>query len=176
MPRRPSSPPPPPITSPQELFAYSAEHLTYEVGMLFGAIESRYATLQSPEESLMQFFQNARVEAFGNHFRNLVVFLFPDDYPLMADDVAAHHFVTTADPIGRWKDQRGPLSATLRSAKTRADKEMAHLTVRRLARSHPDKPWDVVALGEEIRTLLKAFVAIADPACLSDSVGKAIPD
>jgi hypothetical protein len=53
---------------------------------------------------------------------------------------------------------------------------MAHVTIRRLASGHPEKPWDIVSLGNELRVLLRTFIGAADPSRLSPAVAKAIPD
>lgn len=138
--------------------------------MFFGAISS----LQSaPWPS--GFLKNAQVEAFANHLRNLIVFLYPEAYLLKPDDVAAHHFIETQDPYDYWISLRGPITRTLKSAKNRADKEMAHLTLQRRADGDPRKPWNAPALGEEIRKLLREFVRVADPTRLGPRVETAIP-
>jgi len=187
--------PNPPITDPRELRAYSDEHVAYELRMFFGAVAARNkligASRSTPIRSsatttssvlmssslvpAFDFANNARIEAFANHLRNLVTFLYPDTYPLKQDDVAAHHFLPGADPYSRWLAQRLALSSTLQAAKIRADKEMAHLTNKRIAGTVTEKEWDMVPLAEEIRSLFKTFVRAADPARLGSDVSAAIP-
>ena len=173
--QRARSLPPAPLSDPTRLAAYSAEHLAYEVRVLFLAIGSGRATLGSNHQSLLVFLKNARVEAFANHLRNLVCFLYPDQFTVMRDDVCAHHFIDAADALQAWTSARGALSDTLRNAKARADKEMAHLTTQRLEPSDAGRDWDMIALGDEVRTVLKAFVAAADTRRLSPTVNQAIP-
>ena len=180
--------PPPPLTDPAELVAYSDEHLVYEIQMFLGARQSygymgliertdessSFTTTRS--HSIMggmvtsKFEHNARVEAFVLHLRNLVAFLFPDAYTPYSDDVVAHHFLSDVDPYSAWLAVRPPLSNTLRDAKTRADKELAHLTSKRVPGSTKNKSWNTGPLIAEVRPLLDTFVTAADPKCLAPSV------
>ena len=96
------APPPPPILDPAGLCSYSDEHLAYELRMLFGALadasvplgrlrpvpSSDLTTTSTPVitstfvAGTSDFQSNARIEAFANHLRNLIVFLYPDEYAL----------------------------------------------------------------------------------------------
>lgn len=167
-------PPRPPITQPHRLKKYADEHLAYEVSMFFRAILTRNLAIQG-HPGTIGFVKNACVEAFVNHFRNLAVFLYPDAYRLSGDDVAAHHFLAHRAAYATWVKVRPSLSRTLKAAKQRADKEFAHLTSRRISGARPFKAWAVVSLGDEIRAILKVFVANADPARLGTIVGQQIP-
>ena len=125
---------------------------------------------------MSEFRSNSRIEAFANHLRNLIVFLYPDEYPLKKDDVAAHHFVSAQDGYTRWLARRPPLSSSLRAAKVRADKELAHLTVKRISGTPPSKAWPMKALAEEIRQVFGVFISVADPNRVGDRVCQAVPD
>lgn len=159
-------PPRPPISQPDRLKRYSDEHLAYEMKMLFRAVRARPTS---------RFFNNARIEAFANHARNLIVFLYPDLFSLMPDDVAAHHFLASSAPFAEWRRIRPPLVPVLRRAKVRADKELAHLTARRIAGRRPQKAWDMVGIARALRSILQVFVSRADPARLGAAVAAAIP-
>jgi hypothetical protein len=180
---------PPPIANAAELQTYSAEHLVYELQMLFGAVRAAtndpwsFATqsndltttngpvLQSAWVGMEPWFQkNSRIEAFATHLRNLITFLFPDEYPLKPDDVAAHHFISAPDPLQAWLAARPALSVSLRDAKVRADKELAHLTTRRIAGAPDQKAWPIAALATELASILKIFVTAADPSRLAPEV------
>jgi hypothetical protein len=116
------------------------------------------------------FLHNSVVEAFAGHLRNLLMFLYPDVYPPRPDDVLAHHFLAGPSPRDRWLKVRPRLSPQLRRAKDRADKEIAHLTSKRIAGSRAAKDWRFVELGSELRSLIEIFVREADPARLGSSV------
>lgn len=181
---------PPPLTEPHDLLSYSSEHIAYELQMFFGAVTSRdhveryspdspYSTTRSYFLSSIlpksHFARNARIEVFILHLRNLIAFLYPDIYPPRRDDVAAHHFLPDPCDLGKWVGTRLPLSPTLEAAKSRADKELAHLTTKRIAGSERTKEWRMVPLAEEIRVLLLAFVSAADSTKLAASVSEAVP-
>ncbi|NNM34593.1 MAG: hypothetical protein HKO53_16050 [Gemmatimonadetes bacterium] len=135
------------MTNPADLPAYSNEHLDYEVRMFYGAVSKLlpavparakgYSTTTTTAQPVIQgswtskFHSNARIEALVLHYRNLVMFLFPDEYAVYGDDVFAPHFVAGSDPWGTWIRARSPLLPDLKSWKTRADKELAHLTIQR---------------------------------------------
>lgn len=65
---------------------------------------------------------------------------------------------------------RPAVSQALRSAKKRADRELAHLTADRVAGVRPQKAWLVPPLERDLRTLLEAFLAAADANRLDQSV------
>jgi hypothetical protein len=165
----------PPITSPVKLRAYSDEHVAYEVSMFFGAVAARRAQFAASDIALGHFVDMAIIEAFAIHLRNLVAFCYPDSFRAFPDDVLAHHFIASSSPFAAWAQARPQLTTTLRRAKERADREMGHLSRDRIAGRRPRKTWDFPGLAYEARTLLAAFVNVADPARLSDRVAAAIP-
>ncbi|SRR6266849_6242909 len=74
---RTNKPPPrPPISQPSRLRKYSDEHLAYEVNMLRLAASLRVHSSDPTLRILVAFFNNARVESFAQHLRNLIVFLY----------------------------------------------------------------------------------------------------
>ena len=143
--------------------------------MFFGAIAARRAEIGASSLWLGHFMDMAVIEVFVLHFRNLAAFLYPDAFQSAKDDVLAHHFFGGSDPFKAWVRVRPRLTATVKRAKGRADKEIAHLTAKRVAGARPGKEWDFVGLGDEIRTVLRAFIGGADPLRLAPSVGAAIP-
>ena len=102
------------------------------------------------------------------------MFLYPDVYAPRPDDVVAHHFIKGLDAYSRWLESRGPLSPSLVNAKKRADKELAHLTAKRVYGRPPAKEWDMPGLAQELKELLTQFVLAADPATDSDKLRAAI--
>ena len=113
--------------------------------------------------------QNAMVESFMAHSRNLIEFLY-SDLPRPTDVVAADFF-----PQGTWKGLRPSLSTALADARKRADKELAHLTTSRISGNPPDKQWNVSALAAELKPVLRLFVDNANASALSPKVKAAIP-
>ena len=164
-----------PITDPAALLQYSEHHVVYEVDLFFRAILVRNSKASVFPEHAAYFFSMARVECFVLHLRNLIGFMYPDRYHSEPDDILAHHFVSDADPFEIWQRARPLLSSTLGHAKSRADKEIVHLTAKRMADVRPEKEWDFVALGDEIRTALRSLIKVADVNLLDSGVSRSIP-
>lgn len=152
------------------LLEYS-EHVHYEIDMFFETVEVRSRpAFNEWTLSLLghpQRMNNALIESFVVHLRNLIDFLY---LPSKGTDVVAEDFV----PAPGWAGIRPQISPVLATAKTRANKEISHLTTDRLSGAPPEKVWDFVGLAAEIRPLLVLFVQKADKARLASFVEKAI--
>jgi hypothetical protein len=147
------------------LLEYSGEHLLYEVGMLFSWGEFRRNTLTPI--LISTGINNVLIESFVIHLRNLIDFLYLE--PKGTDIVACDYFDS-----GGWEKIRPPLSDALKMARHRANKELAHLTTDRKTGTPPEKSWDFSGLAEEVRAILKTFVANAKNTRLSPLVANAI--
>jgi hypothetical protein len=112
---------------------------------------------------------------FVSHLRTLIGFLFPDVYRPKRNDVTARHYVESPGRQGEWEDWRGPLSDAMRSAKDRADKEVSHLTDRRIDGIPPEKGWLIEPLANDLREILLRFVAVAEPELLGERVSALVP-
>jgi hypothetical protein len=145
----------PPVT---DLHGYANEHLYYEASMFVTAraellrrsshVQAGAATPQSPVPN-ETFTTNMLIEVCVLHFRNLVDFLYPSPKP-EPDDITAVHYV---------QDWGSPLlPPSLKSARTRANKELAHLTSKRLPGEHPDKAWDFADLGWALKPAVEDFL------------------
>ena len=143
--------------------------------MFFGAVLARKLLLHGNSRAALHFVTMARLETFALHLRNLLGFLYPDKYRPQRDDVLAHHFFHGPSQWANWLRVRPRLSRALIRGKERADKEIAHLTAKRIAGIRAWKAWNIVPLGEEIRNCLNVFVAVADPNRLGIQVKMAIP-
>ncbi|HLZ43832.1 MAG TPA: hypothetical protein VKQ11_22905 [Candidatus Sulfotelmatobacter sp.] len=143
------------IRTDAELAAYSSEHLRYELQMLsYTANELSRMQNPSPQAS-------ALLESFCLHLRNLIEFFFTKPGDEKDDDVIAHDFCP------RWSEKISPL---LDKAAVRANKEVTHLTLQRKSGFDPAKPWNTVALFNEITAVANRFVDRADDAKLSAEV------
>lgn len=150
----------PPLSSSEDLLAYSKEHLFYECQMLFWLLSlwrSRDPTAPPSLEG------NARIEATAIHVRNLVEFLF-EPRGRFKNAVRAVDFF----PPDGWKPHE---SAGLERAREMANKQIAHLTTERFAGSAPEKQWDFVGLADlELLPVLRRFVDAAPRTTLSSNV------
>jgi len=79
----------------------------------------------------------ALIEGFVTHLRTLIGFMYPA--VVKSGDVLAEDFVV---PAAGWEEQAPPLSPRLSHARTRAHKEVAHLTVDRISGTPPGKEWE----------------------------------
>lgn len=101
--------------------------------------------------------------------RNIINFLYQHG---KRDDVTARDFVI--DP-NKWEEQRGKLKdfkllKLLNDAKTRADKEIAHLTWKRIDGAPPEKEWPFYEIAQAIKEKLKIFAENADKNKLHEDV------
>lgn len=148
------------------LLDYSKEHVAYEIDMLFGVggYIAKGAQLQSTNQADLGRLNNLIVEGFGIHLRNLLDFLYIDR-PQPSDIVASDYC-----PANAWAAARAPISGSLSAARTRANKELAHLTTERQSGTPVSKRWAAQQLLAEIAPILKSFAALARPAALSPDV------
>ena len=152
------------------LLAYSDEHLFYECDMFLwlARVCGQGTKLGAPSAADATRMSNVLIEGFVVHLRNVIGFLYLDN-PKKTDVVAAD-FCTT----GTWVAARPAISATLESARIRANKEIAHLTTDRITGSPPAKAWGFAALAVEIRPILQLVVNHAVAGRLSPRVSAVI--
>lgn len=154
-----------------DLRGYSAEHVAYEIDMFFGLVEMLshpQLKIGGPSVAVAGRVNNALIESFGVHLRNLLDFLYFDE-PQPTDVVAGDY----CRP-GAWKAARPAMSTTLNAARSRSNKELAHLTTQRISGILPGKKWAFVPLADEIRPLLQLFCDTADPTTLAPEARAAI--
>lgn len=141
----------------EQLAAYFAEHIRYEMQQL---INATYAiTRQLPIHNGLQYMI---VESFAIHLRNLISFLYP--YAKRENDVCAEDFF---NDLNAWQNVLPKMSPALEHAKNRADKEVGHLTTLRQFGTPESKKWDVTLLIDEVMPILKLFCETADKVRLS---------
>ena len=81
------------------------------------------------------------VELFGLHLRNLITFLYPTRNQQDTDVYARDYF----SDKGEWERIAPPLSATLDTARRRANKELGHLTTERIDGFQDRKKWGIAS-------------------------------
>ena len=143
--------------SAEDLHAYFNEHIRYEMQHLLNAtdaIDRRF--------SIQNGLQYMVLESFVIHLRNLITFLYP--YTKRDEDVCAEDYYMNSKT---WSHLHPQISTILSQAKTRADKEVGHLTTSRQFGTPKSKIWKVVILTDEIMPILKLFCGSADKADLN---------
>ena len=151
--------------SDEYLLAYSGEHIFYEFEMFLWltTVCAGGRSLTAPTGTDFKLLNNVLVEAFAVHLRNVIDFLYLSN-PQSTDIVAADFFLED------WKAVRPPITATLKAAKIRANKEIAHLTTSRITGTPPEKGWDFKGLAVELCPIMTIMVTRAEPARLSQQV------
>jgi hypothetical protein len=129
---------------PQWLLDFSCEHLIHELSMFFWL--SSLLPGKGPD-----FETSVRLESWVIHLRNLIDFFY---LPGRGDDVTARDFFERRED---WTAPDGPFPNILDTAKTRANKELSHLTQARKSGNPPDKWWQVDVLLQEIEAIAKEF-------------------
>lgn len=112
------------VLTDEYLREYSREHLWYEISMLFDTGRSLPNGVTSP---VVEFVTNAVLESFAIHLRNLLDFFYPANKPRKDDVVAASYFDSRI-----LASDFPALSDRLREARTRAHKQVSHLTTGRV--------------------------------------------
>jgi hypothetical protein len=126
----------------------SSNHLHYEFWM-FNSLANGLGSGIAGQGPL----SNALLESFVIHLRALIDFLYSDKP--RDDDVIAEDYFPNED---KWKKIRPEQSETLRLAKRRAGKEIAHLTYTRIEVTSETKPWAFVDISNEICSLFNIFL------------------
>ncbi len=142
-----------------ELRQFSANHLLYELEMLFFVSEILLLErFRSPESSQDNIIKNALIESFTIHLRGMTDFLYRQRR--QPDDVLADNYVRDVE---EWRARRGEMPEGLRVAVQRTGKEIAHLTTKRYADGAAEKHWSPQELTKAVVAPLKRFVAAVPP-------------
>jgi hypothetical protein len=130
-----------------------SNHLWYELEMLNAATWMlANAGFGQDDHGLIREIQNALLESFCIHSRNLMEFLYPTTPK--NDAVIAEDFF---DDKTEWLRKRPPQSESLKDAHIRAHKEVAHLTYARLLVTSERKPWAFLNIAKEISEVFRVF-------------------
>jgi hypothetical protein len=132
----------------------ASEHLHYEVSMMASAANGLASGIAGQGNTIA----NALLESFVLHVRCILDFLYAP-VNLRADDVVAQDYFD--NPL-MWENLRPAMSETLRKARSRAGKEMTHLTYARLDVTSETKPWKFIQIRDEIIALNNAFLQNVD--------------
>lgn len=153
------------VLSESDLAAYSREHLAYEIQMFFATAQilSRLSPPANPPDREI-VVNNVYIESFVIHLRNLIEFFYPQR--IKNSVIAEYFFVNPTD----WKHIRPKIPKTLKDARERSHRELAHLTTDRLSVPPSAKRWPVISLAKQIKDLVEQFVNSASSVRLDPSV------
>lgn len=137
----------------QELHDYAADHLYYELWMLY---EAGARLVHDPAVHTDWVLKNALIESFAIHARSLTIFLYPENSPKYATDVTSFDYVRDVQP---WRSARGPIVPELKQVKDRTAKQIAHLTTERHPPGSPEKVWSPEPIVRAFFEPLRLFMA-----------------
>jgi len=150
------------------LYSYSNEHVLYECQQFFWIthVLSLGAVAQwVSETSQRNLLNNTLLEGFALHLRSVIDFLGPNNNP-QPTDITANDFCAP----GVWLQRVPARPQSLTTARTRANKEIAHLTSNRSLLTDQSRIWNYNLLAQEITDLLRLFRQHADANRLGDRV------
>jgi hypothetical protein len=140
-----------------EKLVAASDHLLYEYEMLEATVR-----LLASGSLGTGAVKNAVVESFVIHARNLTHFFWPRaEKP---DDILARQYVRGSSAA--LEAELGELPEILESVRTRANKEVAHLTDKRIGLSEELKQWHLLTIAEELDRVMKVFLKHAPPELL----------
>jgi len=166
-----------------QLARYADDHLAREVEMLrwTGSFLAAFSTLslssRSIEGDIAQAFRESSLESFAIHSRNLIDFLYLQNYYRRArpTDIILEDYVA-ASVI---KDKLIPITALLKDARIKADKLVAHLSLERETFGFYQKAWMfnliAVDLLEALRSVVDNIPAGFHCARFRRSVSRSLP-
>lgn len=126
------------------------ELLLYEIEML----RETYKEISLLKVSQFQF--NLLIESFVLHARVLIDFFYSERK--YKDDVIAQDLLPSTI---LWADFRPVLSTTLKEAKKKADKQLAHLSLDRINLKNNNKHgWRFQEINQEIEDIIQCFYDI----------------
>ena len=149
----------------EELHDYAADHLYYELWMLY---EAATRLVNDPAVYDDWVLKNALIESFTVHARSLAIFLYPEEATKRPDDVTSDEYVKD---IAEWRKVRGAIPSELKITIQRTGKEIAHLTTKRHPPGSPQKGWSPEPIFQAFIAPLKLFAARVSKERLHFSVG-----
>lgn len=128
--------------------AFLKEHVYYEISML------HYSFGQIKTEPDNQYMTNIILESFVLHSRNLIDF-FLLNKKVKIDDVIALDYHTKSRTWFKIVEKH---QTFLKMIKHRADKELAHMTLKRKYGILDEKSWDYETIYSVLKEIINQFI------------------
>jgi hypothetical protein len=148
---------------PKKLIAFSGEHLYYEIWMFYGVAE-----LLKPEHKpkyMDDVMSCSLLESFVLHGSIILDFFYKP--AVMLGDARAFHYMKN---VKKWKTRLPQFDSYIRKFNQRRNKELVHLTYKRMNVKPEDKLWDAGRILRHIKQLVGLFLEHADPALLDPKI------
>lgn len=143
----------------EKLIAFSGEHLYYEIWMLYGVTEKLRAGVKDI------YHYNALLESFVVHASVILDFFYKPGHKI--DDAKAIHYI---DDIQQWNKILPSYAKHFRRFNMKRNKEVIHLSYKRLEVKPEHKNWGIVNLRNHISQLVDEFLRIANPEYLDPQI------
>jgi hypothetical protein len=127
----------------------ASDHLFYEIWMLQSLARGMASGVFGEGPA-----NNAVLESFVVHVRNLIYFLFAEKPK--GDHVVAADFFDSQDV---WEAIQPEKTDLIKASEIRAHKEVAHLSYDRIKVTPEAKPWNFLAIEREITAAFNAFLS-----------------
>lgn len=150
---------PPSKIRKEKLIAFSGEHLYYEIWMLYGVTERMNA---GPDDD---YIHNALLESFVVHASVILDFFYKPQ--VKPDDAKAVHYMNS---IEAWNAILPSYAKYFRKFNKKRNKEVMHLSYKRLDVRPDQKRWGAFEVTANIRRLVDKFLEMADPALLDPRI------
>jgi len=152
---------PPHTLSDAHLLEYADTHVTYELNMLVWTSGLLSALFPFKTNGYLPWtVNNATVNSYSMHARNLIDFLYSRS---LGKDYSTD--IILQDYIGQAASSKfPPIPPLLEAAKTKADKQVAHLTRERIDYEKAGKEWHFVDIALAIAGAFKAVAPFFPPA------------
>jgi hypothetical protein len=132
-----------------ETLQAASDHLYYEYWMLKSLAHALASSTSDPE-----WLRNAYVESWVVHFRNILDFFYPPSSVSPEDVVAVDYFDNAHDFLSLLPE----LPPILASGRKRANREIAHLSYKRIGITQEEKEWHFAAVTSELDQLMSSFL------------------
>lgn len=143
----------------EKLIAFSGEHLYYEIWMLYGVTEKLKGGVRDI------FVYNALLESFVVHASVILDFFYkPANKP---DDAKAIHYM---DSVEQWNAVLPSYAKYFRRFNMKRNKDVMHLSYKRLEVKPEQKRWGVIELSGHITRLIDEFLRLANPEYLDPKI------
>ena len=142
----------------EEELKLASDHLFYEIWMLNSLANGMSSGVLGEGP-----VNNAVLEAFVIHVRNIIHFLYADK-PKSDHVIAADYFNSPTD----WEAIRPKKTELMKISEIRAHKEVAHLSYDRAKVTPETKPWTFVDLANEITSAFNVFLSNINIEVLGD--------
>ena len=142
----------PPQISKKRLIDFSKEHLYYEIDMLYGSVKTLVDGVENP------YIYNALLEAFVLHTSIILDFFYKPQ--IKRDDARAIHYISDRKS---WAGALPPYDRHFRKFSQKRNKDVAHLSYKRLDVPQEGRSWGAVKIVKEIQKIVDTFLDKADP-------------